>query len=229
MYALTLPGFSGRATAPAPLIDAAVANIATLIRDNRLERPVLVGHSLGAFIAYRVAIEHPGLVGGVVALDGYPVFPALVDADAPPRRAAAEKLATGLARGKTAQEFRAAIGSFLAARMNSPERAAAMAEIAALSDPESVAQYLSEMLPGDLRPELGKIQAPILVLAATDSYKKGMTDADMRAFYARVFANAPRASIVLVHGTRHFIEEDQPEVVGAAIESFLAGLPAGVR
>jgi len=225
VYALTLPGFSGRAAAPAPLIDTVVADIAKLIRDNRLDRPVLVGHSLGAFIAYRVAIEHPSLVGGVVALDGYPVFSPMADADAPDRRVVADRLAKELARGKTAQEFYAAIGTFLAARMNDPERASAMTGLAALSDPESVAQYIMEMLPADLRPELGKIQVPILALVAVDSYKKGMTDTEMRAFYSRVFANAPQASIVLVHGARHFIEEDQPEVIGAAIESFLAGLP----
>jgi pimeloyl-ACP methyl ester carboxylesterase len=35
-----------------------------------LERPVLAGHSLGAYIVARLAAEHPDRVGGVVLVDG---------------------------------------------------------------------------------------------------------------------------------------------------------------
>jgi pimeloyl-ACP methyl ester carboxylesterase len=35
-----------------------------------LERPVLAGHSLGAYIIARLAAEHPGRLGGVVLVDG---------------------------------------------------------------------------------------------------------------------------------------------------------------
>jgi pimeloyl-ACP methyl ester carboxylesterase len=35
-----------------------------------LERPVLAGHSLGAYIIARLAVEHPDRVGGVVLVDG---------------------------------------------------------------------------------------------------------------------------------------------------------------
>jgi N-formylmaleamate deformylase len=71
---------------------------------------------------------------------------------------------------------------------------------------------------------LGKIQVPILALVATDSYKKGLSDEAIRSFYRHVFANAPRASIILIHNARHFLAVDQPDAVGATIEAFLAGL-----
>jgi pimeloyl-ACP methyl ester carboxylesterase len=46
------------------------ADIAGLIRELRLERPVLVGHSLGAMIAIETAARHIGLMGGLVLLAG---------------------------------------------------------------------------------------------------------------------------------------------------------------
>lgn len=229
VYALTLAGFSGRAPARAPIIDKVVADIARLIGEQGLQRPVLVGHSLGAFIAFRVGIEHPDLVGGVIAVDGFPVFSPLAEVDATERRAAAERLVNGLVRGKSTQEFQAALASFLAARMNDPQKAMAMAERAGRSDPDSVAHYIMEMLPNDLRPDLARMKAPVLALVATDSYKKGLPDSEVRGFYRRMLANAPRAAVVLIHNARHFVYVDQPEAVGVAIEGFLAGRESGSR
>lgn len=229
VYALTLAGFSGRAPVKAPVVDKVVADIARLIREKRLQQPILVGHSLGAFIAFRVAIEHSNSIGAVISLDGFPVFSPLADVDAVGRRAAADKLANELARGKNAQEFRAALHAFLTARMNDPEKANAMTEFSARSDPDAVAQYIMEMLPADLRPDLGKVKVPILALIAADSYKRGLPDAEIRSFYRRIFANAPEASTLIIHNARHFIYVDQPDAVAAAIEAFLAGLRMSSR
>jgi N-formylmaleamate deformylase len=113
--------------------------------------------------------------------------------------------------------------------MNDPQKANAMLELTGRSDPEAVAEYIMEMLPADLRPDLGKAKAPILVLVATDSYKKGLSDEAIRAFYQRVLANAPRASIILTRNARHFMMVDQPEAIAAAIGAFLAGLDLQAR
>lgn len=224
VYALNLPGFSGQPATSRPLIDHVVADILTLIETRKLRQPVLIGHSLGAFIAWRIATQSASLLGGIVALDGYPVFAPLADASLPARHEAAEKLAANLGRGKSQAEFRAAINGFLRARMNNPATADAMTEHAGRSDPEAVADYLMEMLPADLRPNLHNALVPALALVATESYKKGLSDSDMLAFYRRMLAGAPMVSIVLIHGARHFLEADQPEAVGAAIETFLADL-----
>ena len=37
-------------------------------------KPVIIGHSLGGFLAIRLAEEHSDLISGAVAIDGLPVF-----------------------------------------------------------------------------------------------------------------------------------------------------------
>jgi pimeloyl-ACP methyl ester carboxylesterase len=52
-------------------------DIARLIRRLRLERPIVVGHSLGAMVSIALAARHPDLIGGLVILAGtlMPDFP----------------------------------------------------------------------------------------------------------------------------------------------------------
>ena len=51
-------------------IDDFATDLALLIRRLGLDRPVVVGHSLGAMIAIRLAAEHPESVGGLALLAG---------------------------------------------------------------------------------------------------------------------------------------------------------------
>jgi pimeloyl-ACP methyl ester carboxylesterase len=229
VFSLTLPGFDGQPMVPSPLIDRVIADLASLIVRSHIKRPILVGHSLGGFIAYRFAIEHPDLLGGLVSVEGFPVFPPLADADVAGRHQFAGKLAHDLAVGKSQSEFHDAMLTFLIARINDPAKATELADLAAHSDPKAVAEYLKEMLPGDLRPDLGKIKVPVLALVAMNSYKNGASEAEIRTFYSALLANVPQAQIEIIHHARHFVMVDQPAVVGEAIDGFLRENDASPR
>ena len=52
-----------------------VADVLRVIDHHELERPVLAGHSMGAFVAALAAATHPDRVAGVVLVDGGLAFP----------------------------------------------------------------------------------------------------------------------------------------------------------
>jgi N-formylmaleamate deformylase len=225
IHALTLPGFDGRPAAGAPMIERVVADITRYIESARLDRPILVGHSLGAFLALRAALTRPGAIGGVVTIDGYPVFPLLAGAGPEARAAEARRRAAPFhAAAGDPERFRALMRDFIAARMTDPKEAEMFAARAARSDPRATGDYVVEMLSADLRPDLPKLAAPVLALVSVDSYLAGRSEPDIRAFYAALLAGAPRAFLHLVRGARHFMAQDRPDVVCAAIEAFVAGL-----
>jgi pimeloyl-ACP methyl ester carboxylesterase len=81
MYAVTLPGFGGTAAPPSPpektsfgeqsWTNGALAGIEKMIKDEKIQNPILVGHWLGGTqIALRLAMKHADKIKGVVLLAG---------------------------------------------------------------------------------------------------------------------------------------------------------------
>lgn len=75
IYLVTLPGFDGRPATSGDLVTGVDQWIGQLITSRKLVRPVLVGHSLGGIFSIAYAEKHADQIGGVVAIDGLPVFP----------------------------------------------------------------------------------------------------------------------------------------------------------
>lgn len=85
LHAVDLRGRGHSTTLPGPYgFDAHSADLRRACLALGLDRPVLVGHSLGAYIALLGAASHPGMFGALVLIDGGLPIPAPdgVDLDA---------------------------------------------------------------------------------------------------------------------------------------------------
>ena len=71
-HVLTLAGFAGSSAIDRPLLPAVHDALARYIREKHLNRPVIVGHSLGGFTALWLASTNPDLVGPLVIVDSVP-------------------------------------------------------------------------------------------------------------------------------------------------------------
>jgi pimeloyl-ACP methyl ester carboxylesterase len=95
-------GHSTRARGASNRLSAQADVVASVIRALELERPLLVGHSLGGAVSLAVALAHPGLVGGLaliaplshVETEPPPVFEGLAIRSSVLRRIVAWTLAT---------------------------------------------------------------------------------------------------------------------------------------
>src|SRR3990167_8188343 len=82
VHLVTIRGFGQTdigANAGGALAAPAALEIERYIREQRLSRPALIGHSLGGQIALRVAADMRDRIGRVMVVDSAPFFPALVD------------------------------------------------------------------------------------------------------------------------------------------------------
>jgi pimeloyl-ACP methyl ester carboxylesterase len=227
IYVLTLPGFDGRPPAGDAPFAAARAAVAELIASRHLDKPVIVGHSVGGTLAFAVAEDRPAAVGGVVSIDGLPVMPG-TEAMAPADRAAtAAKM--GASMGQTPpdrfatqqQAYMRTIG------VMDMDRADALAKLSARSDPASAGRWVQATIALDLRPALPTITAPVLVLAPyfdLDANQRGITPAMLSEYYGGLVQGTPKVQIVVIAPARHFAMFDQPQAVQDAIRTFLGTL-----
>lgn len=88
-HVLTVAGFAGVPRVPVPMLDRVRDGIAEYIREKRLDHPVIVGHSLGGFLALSVAGKYPALAGKLVIVDAYPFLAGVIDPEATPDKAKA--------------------------------------------------------------------------------------------------------------------------------------------
>lgn len=231
VYAVTLAGFDGM---PAPtdggnLFDRADASLLQLIEQQKIDKPVLVGHSLGGTLALRFAGEHPKLISGVVAVDGLPIFPGMERVSAGQRQAMAAQMRTTMAAA-TPEQFQAqALGYMQKVGVIDPALATRYAPMNARSDIKASAQYMAEDLAADLRPGLKNASVPILEISpyyATDFSQPPMqlSEAQKTAYYQSLLANAPNAKAVSIAPSRHFVMLDQPTKFQQVLDDFLKTL-----
>ncbi|SMO93493.1 Pimeloyl-ACP methyl ester carboxylesterase [Chryseobacterium rhizoplanae] len=78
-YTLTMAGFAGTK----PQADASFKDwekgIAAYIKNNKIDKPIIIGHSMGGGFALAIAADYPELVGKIVIVDTLPCLAAISD------------------------------------------------------------------------------------------------------------------------------------------------------
>jgi len=229
-HVLTLAGFGGPEPLGEPFLPRVAGAIVEYAGERRLRRPVIVGHSLGGFVAFMAASQAPGAFGGVVAVDGVPFLPALANPRATPtaqrEQAAAMKRLYG---SMTPEQFLMQTRLALSSMITDPADVERAAGWSAQSDPGAVGVAVAEMMTTDLRERAARISAPVLLVGALGAAPAPMHQAFRAAYQAQVAA-VPDASVRFAGNAKHFVMLDDPAFFFQALESFLLRVhAAGAR
>jgi len=231
VYAVTLAGFDGMPASknPTQLIDQADTSLLDLIRQQKLDKPVLIGHSLGATLALRFAGEHPERIAGVLAVDGLPILPGLDQMDAQQRKAIASATHDQMA-AMTPEQFKGkALEYMKSIGVIDPHQAERYAPLNARSDVAATAEYMAEDMAADYRPGLKNASVPIVEISpyyAPDFSKPPMkyTEQEKADYYQSLLQGAPNAKVVSIAPSRHFVMIDQPAKFQQAVHDFIVKL-----
>jgi pimeloyl-ACP methyl ester carboxylesterase len=227
VYVVTLPGFDGRAPFDGNVMDAARTSLRELITSRKLDKPVLIGHSLGGTLSFAFAEDAPQLVGGLVAVDGLPVFPGTENMAPEMRAQAAAQFRIRMAavdKSAFAAQQKQIMQTGGVLDMNKGE---ALGQLSAKSDPASVGRAAADDIALDLRPGLSKITAPVLLVSPyyePDAVQVGMTEASKTAYYKSLVNGVPNIEVVSIAPARHFVMFDQPQKLADTINRFLSKL-----
>jgi len=225
-HVLTVAGFAGVPRVPAPILDKVRDGLADYIREHKLSKPVIVGHSLGGFVALALAVKYPELPGRLVIVDAYPFFAGIMDPGATPQSARQNASQMRQYMGAQSQDdyeryVKSGVGTrAMVTRDSDLDRLIAWG---LASDRTAVTDAMVELFSADLRDDLAAIKSPTLVLGAWSGYKqygatRESTLANLRAQYARLAGVEIRVNDT----ARHFIMWDDGPWMFEAMDRFLA-------
>ena len=207
-HVLTLAGFAGKKAIDEPLSAAVRRDLTRYIRAKKLVDPIIVGHSMGGFIAYWIASYHPELVGPVIIVDASPALSGGLDE--------AKGLRTKW-KDASDEEYAAQIRAAFTSMTKVPKRMAPVIDEIVRSDRRVIGDAIYEMVMTDLTARVKDIQAPVLVIAADGGLQKRIREQTV---------TIPDHQIVVVPNTRHFVMWDDPAGFYKVMDKFLADHPA---
>jgi pimeloyl-ACP methyl ester carboxylesterase len=227
VYVVTLAGFDGRAPVAGKTLDNTRQALRQLIVSRKLDRPVLVGHSLGAALSIAFAEQNSDLIRGVFAIDGLPVFPGTEDTPAAQRAQIAAGIKARMA-GASKEMFALQQQQYMrGVGVTDMARADELAKLSARSDPAAMIDAMGELFELDLRPGLPKIKVPVLLVAPyfePDSSQTGTTREMKTEYYTSLMAGTPKLQVLSIAPARHFVMFDQPQMLADALRAYLKSL-----
>jgi pimeloyl-ACP methyl ester carboxylesterase len=212
-HVITIAGFGGSpASSVNPILPNVRDELIAYIRETKLDRPTLVGHSLGGFLALWIAETAPQSVGKIVVVDALPFFAVAQDPKETPDsvRPRAEQIRAQIASENSA-EFLQAQRTILATFITDPAQAEALAAVTSKSDPKVVAEAYYELLTTDLRPGLPSIRCPAVLLSAPATYAKYAPIEAIDSNFRSQYNALPQAEFVSFKTARHFLMFDEPQ------------------
>jgi len=225
-HVLTLAGFAGvpRVVSKddAPMLAKVRDDLAAYIRNKKLGKPVIVGHSLGGFLALDLASKFPDLPGKLIIVDSYPSLPAIFQPEITSEQAKAQSATMRqymTSQPSNEEATRAQIRMMVTAEADFDR----IMTWSRASDGTAIVDAMVELYGTDLRDRIATIQTPTLVLATWIAYKDYTDRPKLEANARREYAKLKGVDLRITDTARHFIMYDDPQWFFTQIDSFLAG------
>lgn len=231
-HVLTLAGFAGQPPIQRPLLSTVSDDLVSYIQQHHLEKPVIMGHSLGGTIALDFAAHHPALSGPVVIVDSLPFmagawFQVKTAGEAKPM---IDQMRTYMA-SQSKEQYEQFVRSGAATKymVTSPSDLEVIKQWGLASDRETVTNAMAELLDRDLRSDLPQIASPVLVVGTWAGLRDQMEQNGMKitqeavtATFHDQFASLPHLHFVMADKARHFVMWDDPQWFFQQLDGFLA-------
>lgn len=221
-HVVTLAGFAGVAPVTTPLLSTTQKELVEYIDAKKLDRPIIVGHSLGGFLALRMGADTPAKVGRLVIVDSLPALGATQMPDITPDQL--KSMAARMRDGMKNQDATArAEGQrkTIASMVTKPEDIERVIGWGRKSDEATVANAMHDLIATDLRQDIERIKSPTLVLGTWIAYKEFAPRAAIENTFKTQYQKLSGVTIEMADTARHFIMYDDPKWMFERMEKFL--------
>ena len=225
VHRIHVQGFAGapaQDNATGPVSAPVAEDLARYIAEQGLNKPAVIGHSMGGTIGMMLAARHPDSVGKLMVVDMIPFMGAMFGTPGATAESVAP-IADGIYQsmvGAPREHFQQQADAQIAAMINTESLRVGPLEDSRTSDQAVSSAAFRELIVTDLRPELARITAPTTVLYVRFNDPR-MNNNMVDGIYRASFATLPGATLTRIDDSAHFIMLDQPAVFAAEVNAFL--------
>ncbi|TDO21262.1 alpha/beta fold hydrolase [Pedobacter duraquae] len=224
-HVLTLAGYAGQAPIEKPpYLDAYKNAIIQYIKDKKLDNVILVGHSIGGFLALRIATEMQQHLKKAIIVDALPFYAGLMNPNAK------DGFDEDAAKKSFAQFEKMDYKAIKAGQLNTAKFLCAdstkwdmIATWGATSDRQTMAYSMYEMLGNDIRQKIADIKIPVLVMAAFAPVAQypTFTKDYVLSSYKQQYEQCKSCVVKATDSSKHFIMYDSPAWYFNEIDTFI--------
>lgn len=213
-YTLTMPGIAGNPVATPITMNNWVAIVASYIEKNKIDKPIIIGHSMGGGMSLLLAAAHPALVSKIVVVDALPCLGAVMNKDYKAKTDNDCSPIVKMFTGMTDEQFRQMEDRNMRQLCADTTRIPNVVNWAATSDRTTLGEIYCDFINTDMRDKISTIQCPALILLEPSfaSMKDGINDQ---------YKNLKTAQLHYATKGLHFIMYDDFEWYGKELKAFI--------
>jgi pimeloyl-ACP methyl ester carboxylesterase len=213
-YTLTMAGFAGVQPQSNSTFKNWENSIAGFIKENNLQQPIIVGHSMGGGLALAIAADYPELIGKIVVVDALPCLAALMNPDFKSKETPDCSAAISQIVSATNEQFYTMQKTSIPRMLADTTMQETVLGWTVKSDRKTFAEMYCDFFNTDLREKISTVKCPALILLEPyfQNIKPAIDDQ---------YKNLKHASFQYADKGLHFIMYDDKEWYFKQLTGFL--------
>ena len=223
-YEISIAGFGKSPLKGNFSLERISKDLIKLINEEKLQHPVLIGHSVSGFLALKTASENPGVFSKLIIVDSYPFAMASINPAVTVEQAQQQAaMIRNMYLKQTDDEFRKTEEMILPTLISNKENIDTVLNWMTASNRNAIAEATYEMASTDLRNELKKIDCKTLVIGTWKGKEQfGFTKESAEKILNEQYKNLKDKKIIISDNSKHFIMLDTPGWLNKQITGFIS-------
>jgi len=213
-YTLTMAGFAGAPADSTPSLQAWEKGITDYIKQNKIDKPIIVGHSMGGDLALALAADYPDLISKIVVVDALPCLAATKDSNFKSKDTLKCDKMISMMSSMSAPQFYYMEKYMISTMVADTSKQEQVVQWMVKSDRRTLGQLFCELLNLDLRNKVSSIKCPALILL-----ENSFTDS--KPDVVKQYANLKTANLQYATKGLHFIMYDDTAWYNRQLSAFL--------
>lgn len=205
-HIFTFAGFGNVPPVGMPWLSKIKDGVIAYVKENKLKKPTLLGHSLGGTLSLWLASVEPDMFNKIIVVDALPASAALMIPNYKGEAIAYDNPQSTMMLGMDSASFAAMNAQTVPYMCKNVEKQEVLVDWMNKADRKTYVYGYIDMLNLDLRQEIAKIKIPVIVLGAANPDK-----ATVEKTYNAQYEKLPSTVIHYAENSAHFVMYDQPK------------------